>query len=48
MTAVDRQADVIAWAEIEVAVEDHDCLARGMHYCPWAWFDKVQGGFPGN
>ena len=45
MTVVDRQEDVIARAEIEVAVEDH---ARGMHYCPWAWFDKVQGGLPGN
>ena len=48
MMVVDQQADMIARAEIEVAMEDDDCLARGMHYCPWALFDKVQGGFPGN
>ena len=29
MTVVDRQADVVALAEIEVAVVDHDHLARG-------------------
>ena len=30
MTVVDRQADVVALAEIEVAVVDHDRLVRGL------------------
>ena len=30
MTVVDQQVDVVALAEIEVAVVDHDRLARGL------------------